>query len=139
MNAITAARLGRGATIRLRLAITFSVLILLLAGTAAIGAWRLAQLSAITDDLATVHLRMERLVGEWLSHTRSNAVRATVLTHSEDPELHRLLTPAMEATTRRISGLQKELEGSRDLVGDWVGKKCGNWNTKTNKCGGQGS
>jgi urea transport system substrate-binding protein len=29
----------------------------------------------------------------------------------------------------------KELDGSRDLVGDWVGKKCGNFNTKTNKCG----
>jgi urea transport system substrate-binding protein len=33
----------------------------------------------------------------------------------------------------------KELAGSRDLIGDWVGKKCGNYNTKTNKCGGQGS
>jgi urea transport system substrate-binding protein len=33
----------------------------------------------------------------------------------------------------------KELDGSKDLIGDWVGKKCGNWNTKTNKCGGQGS
>src|SRR5476651_1158981 len=31
------------------------------------------------------------------------------------------------------------LEGSKDLIGDWVGKKCGNYNTKTNKCGGQGS
>ena len=30
----------------------------------------------------------------------------------------------------------KELEGSKDLVGDWVTKKCGNFNTKTNKCGG---
>ena len=30
----------------------------------------------------------------------------------------------------------KELEGSKDLVGDWVSKKCGNYNTKTNKCGG---
>ncbi|MBX9827241.1 MAG: urea ABC transporter substrate-binding protein [Xanthobacteraceae bacterium] len=29
----------------------------------------------------------------------------------------------------------KELEGSRDLIGDWVGKKCGNFNVKTNKCG----
>ena len=27
------------------------------------------------------------------------------------------------------------LEGSKDLVADWVDKKCGNWNTKTNKCG----
>lgn len=33
----------------------------------------------------------------------------------------------------------KELEGSRDLVADWVKLKCGNYNTKTNKCGGQGS
>src|ERR1700740_2643709 len=33
----------------------------------------------------------------------------------------------------------KELEGSKDLIGDWVGKKCGNYNVKTNKCGGQAS
>jgi urea transport system substrate-binding protein len=33
----------------------------------------------------------------------------------------------------------KELEGSKDLIGDWVGKKCGNYNTKTNKCLGSGS
>jgi urea transport system substrate-binding protein len=30
----------------------------------------------------------------------------------------------------------KELEGSKDLVADWVQKKCGNFNTKTGKCGG---
>jgi urea transport system substrate-binding protein len=29
----------------------------------------------------------------------------------------------------------KELPESKDLVGDWVDKNCGNWNTKTNKCG----
>jgi urea transport system substrate-binding protein len=33
----------------------------------------------------------------------------------------------------------KELPDSKDLIGDWVNKKCGNYNTKTNKCGGQGS
>ncbi|UTD27456.1 urea ABC transporter substrate-binding protein [Bradyrhizobium sp. WD16] len=33
----------------------------------------------------------------------------------------------------------KELEGSKDLIGDWVGKKCGNFNVKTNKCLGSGS
>jgi urea transport system substrate-binding protein len=27
------------------------------------------------------------------------------------------------------------LEGSKDLVADWVDKKCGNWNVKTQKCG----
>ena len=30
----------------------------------------------------------------------------------------------------------KNLDGSKDLIGDWVTKKCGNFNTKTNKCGG---
>ena len=29
------------------------------------------------------------------------------------------------------------LEGSKDLTSDWVEKKCGNFNTKTGKCGGQ--
>lgn len=33
----------------------------------------------------------------------------------------------------------KELDGSKDLIGDWVGKKCGNFNTKTDKCLGSGS
>jgi urea transport system substrate-binding protein len=27
------------------------------------------------------------------------------------------------------------LDGSKDLEADWVGKKCGNFNTKSNKCG----
>ncbi len=27
------------------------------------------------------------------------------------------------------------LPGSKDLISDWVGKKCGNFNTKTGKCG----
>jgi urea transport system substrate-binding protein len=27
------------------------------------------------------------------------------------------------------------LDGSKDLEADWIGKKCGNFNTKTNKCG----
>ena len=30
----------------------------------------------------------------------------------------------------------KHLDGSKDLIGDWVDKKCGNFNVKTNKCGG---
>ena len=30
----------------------------------------------------------------------------------------------------------KELDGSKDLIGDWVEQKCGNYNIKTNKCGG---
>jgi urea transport system substrate-binding protein len=29
----------------------------------------------------------------------------------------------------------KSLDASKDLIGDWVDKKCGNFNTKTGKCG----
>ncbi|MDX2104718.1 MAG: urea ABC transporter substrate-binding protein [Alphaproteobacteria bacterium] len=29
----------------------------------------------------------------------------------------------------------KHLEGSKDLIGDWVTRKCGNFNTVTNRCG----
>jgi urea transport system substrate-binding protein len=32
----------------------------------------------------------------------------------------------------------KSLEGSKDLQADWVTLKCGNYNTKTKKCGGAG-
>ncbi|VIO70559.1 Limonene hydroxylase [Bradyrhizobium ivorense] len=28
----------------------------------------------------------------------------------------------------------KELDGSKDLIGHWVDKKCGNYSSKTNKC-----
>ena len=31
------------------------------------------------------------------------------------------------------------LDGSKDLTADWAKLKCGNYNTKTSKCGGQGS
>jgi urea transport system substrate-binding protein len=33
----------------------------------------------------------------------------------------------------------KELPGSKDLIADWVKLKCGNYNSVTKKCGGQGS
>jgi urea transport system substrate-binding protein len=33
----------------------------------------------------------------------------------------------------------KYLPGSKDLIADWVKLKCGNYNTVTKKCGGQGS
>jgi urea transport system substrate-binding protein len=31
---------------------------------------------------------------------------------------------------------RRSLTAPKDLVGDWVAKKCGNYNVKTNKCGG---
>ncbi len=96
--------------IRNRLALAFTVFFLMLVGMAGMGAWRLNELDRTTQDFAGVHLRMERMVGEWLSLTRSNAVRATVLTRTDDEGLKRLLTPEVEATTRRISEVQQRID-----------------------------
>jgi methyl-accepting chemotaxis protein len=114
MNEVRAAGTWRRGSIRLRLALAFAALITLLSATAGVGAWRLAQQSEVVNDLAQVHLRLERVVGTWLSNTRANAVRAVVLTRSDDPDLKRLLTPTMEATTKRISTLQAEVESLLD-------------------------
>jgi methyl-accepting chemotaxis protein len=103
-------RRSRGATIRTRLALAFTVFVVMLVCMAGVGAWRLQELDQATGELAAVHLRMERLVGEWLSLTRSNSVRAIVLTHSDDPDLQRLFAPEMTATSKRINEIQKEVE-----------------------------
>ena len=100
----------RGISIRVRLALAFAILIVLLMSMAGVGAWRLAELDRVTTQMATVNLRIERVVGEWFAETKSNSVRAVVLTHTEDPDLKRMLMPAMEATSKRISELQKEVE-----------------------------
>ena len=107
-------RLFGGISIRLRLAGGFAVLILLMVLMAGLGAWRLAELDKVTTSMAKVNFRIERLVGAWFAETKSNAVRAVVLTHSDDPELKRLLTPQLEAATKRISELQKDVEGLLD-------------------------
>jgi methyl-accepting chemotaxis protein len=113
-----AGRLWRSTSIRLRLVLAFGVLMLLLAGMAGAGAWRLTELSSVTNEMANVRFGLERVVGDWLSQTRANAVRAVVLTQSDDPELRRMLTPAMEATTRRINQLQQEVKVMLDSPED---------------------
>jgi methyl-accepting chemotaxis protein len=99
-----------GASIRAKLIVAFSVFMVLLVSMAGVGAWRLAQLDAAATRTATVNLAMERLVGEWLSQTRTNAVRATVLTLSDDETLQRELGPELAATSKRINELQGQVE-----------------------------
>lgn len=100
----------RSFSIRARLVLGFGALIALLGAAAALGAWRMSQLSGMVGEMAAVDVPLQRVVGEWFSLTRSNAVRAVVLTQSDDEELRTLLTPAMEAATRRISVLQQEVQ-----------------------------
>src|SRR5512140_2304814 len=111
MNKALRSSIFGGLTIGRRLAAGFSVLIVLMMLMAGVGAWRLAELNDVTMRMAKVNLRIERVVGAWFAETKSNAVRAVVLTQSDDPELKRILAPQLEATSKRISQLQKEVEG----------------------------
>ena len=60
-------------------------------------------------SMPKVNLRTERVARAWFAETRSNAIRAVVLIHSDDPELKRRLMPQLEAAIHRISEKQKEV------------------------------
>ncbi|HEY0823159.1 MAG TPA: methyl-accepting chemotaxis protein [Ramlibacter sp.] len=119
---------SRGFTIRMRLGLAFALFVAMFIAMTVVATLRLQELDRKTTELATINLRMERLVGEWLSFTRANAVRATVLTRSDDEEIRRMLTPEVEATTKRISELQAQIEklldsGQARQLFDTVGEK----------------
>nr|WP_281068707.1 methyl-accepting chemotaxis protein [Ramlibacter agri] len=97
-------------SVKTRLAAAFGALIVLLVTMAVLGAWRLAQLDERTSEMATVNLRVERVVGEWLSQSRTSLVRRLVVTRSQDPGLNQMLLPQLEAGTKRINELQQEVE-----------------------------
>ncbi|HEX7891545.1 MAG TPA: methyl-accepting chemotaxis protein [Ramlibacter sp.] len=101
---------ARRVSIRVRLAAAFGVLIFLMAAMAGIGTWRLAELDRRTNEMATVNLRVERVVGEWLALTRANLVRRLAVTRTDDPLLGKVFGPELAAGTNRINELTKEVE-----------------------------
>lgn len=109
-----------GASIRAKLIGAFSVFTVLLVCMAAMGAWRLAQLDGTATRMARVDLDMERLTGEWLSSTRTNAVRATVLTLNDDAQLQHILAPDLEGTSKHITEMQEQI---RRLVASEAAKQ----------------
>ena len=97
-------------SIRQRLVLAFGLFTLLLAAVAGLGAWRLAQLSAMAHEITAVNVVVERLIGQWLAETKSNVVRSFVLTQSDDPQLRRMLAPAFEAAAPNIDALAARVE-----------------------------
>ena len=98
------------ASVARKLGLAFLALLVLLVIMAGFGAWRLEELNAVTTRIVAKDMRAERIMGEWIGETRANSVRAVVLTHSDDADLKRLFTPPLEAATKRITELQKEIE-----------------------------
>ncbi|MCY7317719.1 MAG: methyl-accepting chemotaxis protein [Ramlibacter sp.] len=100
-------RLFRRSTIRVRLTLAFSSVALLLVAIAAVGAWRLDELSRV----ATANLQAERVMGNWLAEIQANEVRAAVLMRSTEPATRQGLEPELNAASQRIAVLQKNVEG----------------------------
>jgi methyl-accepting chemotaxis protein len=103
---LPSAGLLRSTTIRVRLIVAFSALMVLLLATAGIGAWQLVEL----NQVARANVGIERLMGQWHSEIRADSIRAAVLTRSDDASLRQLLAPQMEGVDQRVAQLQQELE-----------------------------
>ncbi|MCX7143107.1 MAG: MCP four helix bundle domain-containing protein, partial [Proteobacteria bacterium] len=93
-----------------RLGLGFSVLLALMLATAGMGIWRLDGNAVLTDRIVRVDGQRERLLRQWIGETKANAVRAVVVSRSGDAELEQILKPEIEAATKRISELQKQVD-----------------------------
>ena len=93
-----------------RLSMAFALMVTLFLIMTGMGLWTLTDISKLVGNVVNGGAKEERLMREWLGETRTNAVRAMVLTRTNDAELSVLLTPALTAATKRISELQKNVE-----------------------------
>ena len=103
------AGLLRSISIRSRLILAFTALLLLLLATAGIGAWQLVEL----NQVASANLRIERLAGDWQAEIRTDAVRTAVLARSDDAGLRQALAPQLDDGAKRIAQLEAQLESLR--------------------------
>lgn len=95
-----------------RLSMAFALMITLFLVMTGVGVLTLTEITGLVGKAVNSGTQEERLMREWLAETRANAVRATVLTRTDDAALAQLLTPALNAATQRISTLQKHVEQS---------------------------
>ncbi len=88
----------------------FSILLAIMIAMTALGYWRLGDMASRVNNIIREEAKEERIMWDWYSETKANAVRAVVLSRSDDEALKTLLAPQLEATTKRISELQKQVE-----------------------------
>ena len=103
----TGVSLFRRSTIRVRLALAFIFVAVLLVVLATVSFWQLAELSHSAES----SLRGQRIMGKWLAQAQGNAIRVDVLSRTGDAGIRQLLAPEVTAATQRISALQREVEG----------------------------
>ena len=97
-----------------RLGFGFGLLLLLSVAMAGGGIWYMLHIAGLGQQIVASDAEKARISLVWLGETKSNAVRALTLSRSDDAELKALLTPTLEATTKRIAELQKQVESLID-------------------------
>ncbi len=93
-----------------KMAIAIASLVALMVVTMLIGFWQLGDMAGRVEQIINDDAKEERIVWDWYSETKANAVRALVLARSGDEDVKKLLAPTLEETTKRISILQKQVE-----------------------------
>jgi methyl-accepting chemotaxis protein len=99
-------------TIGARLGLAFGLVLLITALLAVVGISRLGTLKTTSHKMATTQFNQAALAQGWESHIRSNWVRAEASLWAKDPAYVEALQKDMDATSKQIAGIQKQLEGS---------------------------
>ncbi|MEG2631932.1 MAG: MCP four helix bundle domain-containing protein, partial [Comamonas sp.] len=104
------ARLMRYAHLKIgtRLTLAFSILLLITAGIAGMGVWRLESLKEANQAIATVHTQRSLLTQRWASWIEANWVRTSAVMRSSDPVFLATLRKDMAAASDSVSAAQKQ-------------------------------
>ncbi|HWW08210.1 methyl-accepting chemotaxis protein [Collimonas sp.] len=101
----------RNTRIGVRLAVGFTLILLLVVAITGIGIWRLQQTGAAADAMVSQSLVRERLAAEWRDAVAVNAVRTMAVVRSNDSKTQQIFQSEMSATSARASELQTKLHG----------------------------
>ena len=96
--------------IGVRLGMGFASVLLLLVVVAAIGVWRLQTVGIMTESLVEDGMHKARIIDEWESIIKANAVRALAAAKANDPETEKFFVDASAAASKGGIALQKQLE-----------------------------
>ena len=111
--------IGNNLRIGARLGLAFGIVLLITAVMALTGVWRLGILKDQAHALAYTEVERSSLAQKWVENIRINWVRTSAALHASDAVHVTTLQKDMDATSKLISDLQKQLE---PLITDDAGK-----------------
>jgi len=94
----------------MRLAIGFSIVLVLLVLIAGIGSWRLQSVIGSFTTMVDNDMQKERLFSEWAANTNLNGARTIAVAESNDPARQQQVQAKIKETSAVISEIQKKLE-----------------------------